>query len=227
MTATAILVVEDDDSTRYLCETLLQKEGYRVAAVENGGEALASTRRGRFDLVVLDLNLPDGDGMEVAQLLHRQGVPVLIMTVRREADERLAGFEAGALDYLIKPFHPRELVFRVRNALDRCARAEPGQALATTFGAWRLDRDRRTLESDDTGRVELTRGEFELLSILLLAKGRAVARDRLLDVVSRGHGEGHPRTVDVLVSRLRRKIETDPKNPVHILTVPGVGYRLE
>lgn len=227
MTATSILVVEDDESTRYLCQTLFEKEGHRVVSVENGCEALAVVEVERFELVVLDLNLPDGDGMEVARILHNREIPTLMMTVRGDVHERVAGFEAGAVDYLVKPFHPQELVYRVRHALERCEPGDGGREGLVRIGEWWLDLGRRTLESGRRGRADLTHGEFELLAALVRAHGRAVCRDHLLDVVSRSEGEGHPRTVDVLVSRLRRKLEADPRNPVHIVTVAGVGYRLE
>lgn len=220
-----ILIVEDEAAVRYLCETLLRKEGYEVALADCAAAAREALARERFDLLVLDLCLPDGDGLELAREVHgRLTLPILMMTARSRPEERLVGFEAGAVDYLVKPFHPGELVFRVRHAL------RPGQHLPAEQTCWQFnghvfDPEARTLELEGHDPVSLTRGEADLLAMLLRARGRAVSRDTLLTAVARDEG-GHSRTVDVLISRLRRKLGDNSRRPSQIVTLPGVGYRL-
>ncbi|MBY4677664.1 response regulator transcription factor [Marinobacterium arenosum] len=221
-----VLVVEDDDANRYLCETLLLKEGYQVQAVTNIADACTSLKARTYDLVILDLNLPDGDGLTLArQYCHPDSLPFLIMTTRGAAQERYLGFEAGATDYLIKPFHPGELIYRVQHLMRKSGKQEVQDRLQ--FGDWTLDIVERTLADQAGNPVNLTRGEFDLLAALASSRGRVLGRDSLLEAITGDTSNGHPRTVDVLISRLRKKIESDPGQPRHILTVPGLGYRLE
>ncbi|MCG8636181.1 MAG: response regulator transcription factor [Desulfobacterales bacterium] len=229
MSEKRILVIEDEDATRYLCEALLRKEGYQVMLAENGTAGMTALAVKRFDMVLLDLNLPDGDGLDLAGQISRLAdeMPILMMTVRNRPEERMEGFESGAKDYLVKPFHPGELIHRVRNILagNRNPRSEKNRT-CHTFGSWILDAESRMFRADDGRRMELTRGEFDLMAELAGKKDRAVDRFELLDIVTRGESEGHPRTVDVLISRIRRKIGQEPDIPVTIKTVPGIGYRL-
>ena len=215
-----ILIVEDDEATQYICEFALQNEGYQVTLAANIAEARTALAQRHFNLILLDLNLPDGKGMSLIR--HFSSQPFLIMTVSATPQERYQGFEAGARDYLIKPFHPGELLHRINNLLVK----EPSQCEnSIQFGEWILDLAARTL-SQAGDVVELTRGEFALLAALAVAKGRILSRVALLESIARESGEGHPRTVDVLISRLRKKIENEPRQPSYILTAPGFGYRL-
>ncbi len=224
-----ILVIEDEDATRYLCEVLLRKEGYQVVLAENGADGMTALAVKKFDMVLLDLNLPDGDGLDLAGQISKlpDEIPILMMTVRNRPEERMVGFESGAKDYLVKPFHPGELIHRIHNILaDQQDLHLKKTKTCHTFGNWMLDAKSRMFKAEGGRRIELTRGEFDLLAELALKKDRAVDRFELLDIVTRGESEGHPRTVDVLISRIRRKIEQEPDIPVTIKTVPGIGYRL-
>lgn len=226
-----ILVAEDEDATRYLCETLLRKEGHRVTLASNAAAVRRAIEHGHIDLVLLDLCLPDADGYDLAPQLHRRGIPFLIMTARGAPHERVVGFESGAVDYLVKPFHPGELIQRVRMALGRSANAGGEDARAPdVLGHWQLDSDQYALISQEANvRIDMTQGEFALMKALVTARERVVSREALMDIVSRdgGGGNGNLRSVDVLVSRLRRKFEAGSHQHSRILTVPGIGYRLE
>lgn len=221
-----VLVVEDEHASRFLCEFALQKEGYDVASVGSGTEALERMRQARFRLLLLDLNLPDLDGLDVArEAWQRFHLPTLIMTVRDTPDERVAGFECGAADYLVKPFHPAELLHRVRRMLRDNGDDDAEWDAEVVWGGWRLQRLTGLLEAGAHGAVELTTGEMELLSVMMRARGRPVSREHLAGVVSRGSG-GNPRSVDVLVSRVRRKLERGGIKDTRLVTVAGIGYRL-
>lgn len=227
-----ILVAEDEDATRYLCETLLKKEGHRVTLASNAAEVRSAIEQGPIHLALLDLSLPDADGYDLVPELHRRNILFLIMTARGAPHERAVGFESGAVDYLVKPFHPGEFIQRVRMALGRGASAEAKAASAPDIlGHWQLDSDQQALLSQEEDvRIDLTQGEFALMKALVTARERAVSREALMDIVSKdggGEGKGNLRSVDVLVSRLRRKFETGSHQHSHILTVPGIGYRLE
>lgn len=215
-----ILLIEDDETTRCICEFTLHNKGYRVTLASTIAEAKIALAQTHFDLIILDLHLPDGLGISL--IPHFNSQPFLIMTVSASPQERYKGFEAGAFDYLIKPFHPGELLHRIKSLLI----IEPNQSNhCIQFGKWILNFSLRTLCSEGDN-IELTRGEFELLSALVNAKGVILSRGVLLTLIAREPGQGHPRTVDVLISRLRKKIENQPQNPRYILTVPELGYRL-
>jgi len=215
-----ILIVEDDEATQYICEFTLHNEGYQVTLAANIAEARTALAKKNFNLVLLDLNLPDGKGMSLVRDFSSQSF--LIMTVNATPQERYQGFKAGARDYLIKPFHPGELVHRIKNLLVN----KPDQSENNLqFGKCILNLATHTFTQAGYV-VELTRGEFALLAALAGAKGRIISRDTLLESIARESGDGHPRTVDVLISRLRKKIENEPRQPSYILTAPGLGYRL-
>lgn len=213
-----ILLIEDDPAQRLLLAAYLRQDG--LAVVEAGTLAEAHSRlETRPDLVLLDLTLPDGDGLDLARSLVGRGVPVLVVTCR--PGDQLRALELGADDFVCKPYDPRELLARIRNLLRRCGR--PSQPLA--MGAYRLDPQGRRLLDPDGAEVALTRGEFDLLEALCAARGRVLSRGYLADVLN-PEGDGGGRSVDVLVSRLRRKLADDPRRPGLLQTVPGVGYRL-
>ena len=220
-----ILVVDDDPTMITLCRAVLQRQGWTMTSAANRKEAENSLKEGRFDLVVLDLNLPDGDGLDLGRALHRLALPFLLMTARSEPDERLAGFETGAADYLVKPFHPNELSHRVQRILERLP-APTYNGVLPRIGPWLFHSDRQLLIGKEGHQITLTQGEYGLLTVLLEAEGRVVPREQLARAVARNEEAGHYRTVDVLVSRLRKKMESDPTHPALIVTVVGAGYRL-
>ena len=222
-----VLIVEDDSAIRFLCEKVLSQGGCSVVAVECLAMARAQLAVASFDLLVVDLNLPDGDGLQLVEEVHRTTeLPVLIMTQRDSPDQRLAGFDAGATDYLIKPFLPGELIHRV-NGMLKVQLSDDVAAQSVLLGTTQLNMKQRCLQRQDGGFIELTTGEFDLLLALVEANGRALSRGTLLEVVTRRDSFGHPRTVDVLVSRLRKKLEPEPTRPQFIITVPRFGYRLD
>ena len=226
---TRILVVEDEAVTRDLLATLLRKE-YAVTAVADAASALSQMKQGGFELLVLDLNLPDGDGLTLARELGpRPGPAVIIVTARSDDVDRIIGLELGADDYITKPFNPRELLARVKAVLRRMqvpsADAAAASAGPVVFEGWTLDPGRRTLKDPQGRDVHLTRAEFDLLAVLATRAGRAQTRDQLLDAIAGRESAPFDRTIDVLIARLRRKIEVDPKSPKLILTMPGFGYK--
>ncbi len=179
--------------------------------------------RGTVDLVLLDLGLPDADGFDFARQLRQQAItPIIMVTSRSAATEVAAGLELGADDYVTKPFFPRELVARVNNVLRR-AKGVPGERLL--FRGYSLDTSTRIL-SHGHEQIALTRGEFDLLAALAKARGRVYSRDALLDLVTRRHETSTERTVDVLISRLRRKLTHPEGAPPILETIHGIGYRL-
>ncbi|HLP31285.1 MAG TPA: response regulator transcription factor [Geothrix sp.] len=215
-----ILLIEDDPAQRLLLAAYLRQAAFRVEEAESlaQGRTLAAATHPR--LVLLDLNLPDGDGMELARELIRRAVPVLVVTSRPE--DRLAALELGVDDFVEKPYDPRELLARIQNLLRRCG--EP--SLPTLpVGSFHLDAPGRRLLDGEGTEVELTRGEFDLLVALMEAKGRVLTRADLSEIISPEGSTVCSRSVDTLVSRLRRKLADDPRHPSLLQTVPGVGYR--
>lgn len=223
-----LLIVEDDQSLIYLCATILLKAGYEVDLAHNMAEAEHWLAEADYDLVVVDLNLPDGNGLELGTRLQEQGTPFLVMTVRSLPEERVLGFETGAVDYLIKPFMAHELLHRVKRALPPIPRTlkEPVRSLALN-SILRLDGNIQALVHRNGRRVSLTPGEYKLLVHLANARGQVLEREDLGQRVGRQVGKGHFRTADVLVFRLRKKLAAFPEFALEIKTVPGVGYRLD
>jgi DNA-binding response OmpR family regulator len=222
-----ILLVEDEEPIRRGLQEHLERERFRVASATTIAAALQALSR-PFDLVVLDRRLPDGEGLDVLRWLRGRGdrTPVIVLSARSQALDRVEGLERGADDYVCKPFHPRELVARIRAVLQRARSGAPAPPTVCRFGDCELDLAARVLRR---GRsvVDLARMEFELLQYLVLQSGRAVSRTELLDRVW-GHDRfPTTRTVDYHVLALRRKCERDPAEPRHLLTVHGVGYRFE
>jgi len=221
-----VLIVEDDEMVQALLAVYLEGEGFAVTSTATGAEMLAVLDREPVNLILLDLMLPDEDGLTLArQVRARSTVPIIVLTARRGRDDRLAALDIGADDYLTKPFDPRELILRIRNILGRAAGAEPEPAVLS-FAGWALDLDGRTLSAPDGRDVRLTPGEFNLLAALARAPNRVLSRDFLLDAVARDEDAPADRMIDVYVSRLRRKIEDTPKKPGLIVTIPGHGYKL-
>lgn len=228
-TTSHILVVEDDPVTRLTLASYFRAESYRVTEAEDGEGMWRYFNGAPVDLVLLDINLPGEDGFALLRQIRRvSDVAIIMVTGKTDVVDRVLGLELGAHDYVTKPFNARELLVRAKNLirLTRAARA-PGQRDAPSeFGGWVLDHGGRRLTAPSGRDVPLTRAEFDLLSALLANAGRAMTRDNLLDHVSHRDWEPNDRTIDVLVGRLRRKIENDPKNPKWLITMHGVGYLL-
>ena len=223
--STHLLIVEDDEFVQQLMAAYLQNEGFKVSLAASGEQMLAILDQEPINLVLLDLGLPDEDGLTLArQIRARSSLPIVVLTARQERDDRLTALELGADDYLTKPCDPQELVLRVRNGGGSLA--DGGQpAQKVTFDGWTVDLTARTLSASDGGDVHLTRSEFNLLAALIRAPNRVLTRDHLLDAISQHADAPGDRMIDVVVSRLRRKIEADPKNPKLIVTVVGFGYK--
>ena len=220
-----ILVVDDEPKIARLLRDYLERAGFAVSVAHDGREALMRVRTGRPDLVILDLGLPEIDGLDVARRLRRDDdTPIIMVTARDDEVDRVAGLELGADDYVTKPFSPREVVARVRAVLRR----RDGSARTDApLRAGPLELDPRRMEVRIEGRlVDLTATEFALLAALARQPGRVYTRSQLLDAIHGSAFESYERAVDAHVKNLRRKLEPDPRHPHLLLTVHGVGYRL-
>jgi DNA-binding response OmpR family regulator len=216
-----VLLIEDDSRLAALVAEYLSKAGYRVAAAANGAEGLERLAQEPYDALVLDLSLPDMDGLEVCRRLRaRWELPVLMLTARGEAADRIVGLEIGADDYLPKPFEPRELLARLKAILRR-GRAKSDPVLR--FGRLEIDRDARAVRVAGAQR-SLTSFQFALLVALAENAGRVLSREALMDLVRGEKLEAFDRSIDVHVSRIRAAIEDDPKKPRRVITVRGAGY---
>jgi two-component system, OmpR family, phosphate regulon response regulator OmpR len=219
--AERILVVEDDSRLAAMVSEYLGGAGYRVTVAASGAEGLERLARESHDALVLDLSLPDMDGLEICrQLRARSEIPVLMLTARGDAMDRVVGLELGADDYLPKPFEPRELLARLRAILRR--RAAKSSTLLR-FGRLEIDRDARAVRVDG-GERPLTSFQFALLVALAENAGRVLSRDALMELLRGEKLEAFDRSIDVHVSRVRAAIEDDPKKPRRIITVRGAGY---
>ncbi|BAN34254.1 transcriptional regulatory protein OmpR [Sulfuricella denitrificans skB26] len=220
-----ILVVDDDAGLRELLADYLAGQGYAVGAVADGVEMEAYLARQSADLVILDLMLPGEDGLSLARRLRVRGnLPIIMLSARGEEIDRIIGLEVGADDYLAKPFNPRELLARIRAVLRRRGEAKESVVPANyCFGPFQLDPDRRRLLRDGE-EVALTSGEFALLHIFVEHANRVLSRDYLMDLLKGFERDPFDRSIDVRVTRLRRKIEFDPAEPRYIRTVWGQGY---
>ena len=222
-----ILIVDDDREIRDLTARFLRKHGFRASMAANGREMDSQLAGGRFDLIVLDLMMPGEDGLSICRRLRSRGAtPIVMLTALGEETDRIVGLEMGADDYLPKPFNPRELLARIKAVLRRSEAPAPetpaGRKVA--FSGFVLDLAARELRDREGSPVALTAGEFDLLAAFAERPGRVLNRDQLLDL-TRGREAGpFDRSVDVQLSRLRRKIEADPGAPTLIKTVRGGGY---
>lgn len=222
-----ILVVDDDREVRALLSKFLGQHGFRASVAADGRQMDKALAQGRVDLIVLDLMMPGEDGLAICRRLRKDDTtPILMLTASAEETDRIVGLEIGADDYMAKPFNPRELVARIRAVLRRGAIAQAptktrGQWL---FEGWRLDAPRRELHRPDGVLVNLSGGEFDLLLAFIEHPQRVLTRDMLLDLARGRIASPFDRSIDVQVSRLRRKIETDPANPSIIKTVRTGGY---
>jgi two-component system phosphate regulon response regulator OmpR len=227
-----VLVVDDDDRLRDLLSRYLSGNGFLVTTAAQAVEARALLGFFAFDAMVLDIMMPGESGLELTRALHRSEsvpLPILLLTARGETADRIAGLEVGADDYLVKPFEPKELLLRLHAILRRLPPA-PVAPLTLRFGRWTYDPSRDEVRSLEQ-TVRLTDMEARLMRVLAAEAGQTVSREALAER-TRGEDEGdkggnvNDRTIDVQVTRLRRKIEDDPKNPRYLVTVRGEGYKL-
>lgn len=225
-----ILVVDDDREIRELLTRFLEKQGMRVSAARDAREARRLWPLGRYHIVVLDLMMPGESGLDFARWLRGQSnVPILMLTAMAEETDRIVGLELGADDYVQKPFNPRELLARIRAILRRTNGEGPAleaDARPIQFAGWTLEPGRRRLLNPDGAEVLLTGGEYELLAALVERPNRILTRDMLMDLLRGRQAGPFDRAIDVAVSRLRRKLEDDGRNPNLIKTVRGGGYVL-
>lgn len=224
-----VLIVEDDPTSLELMAGYFEVEGFRVLRASNGDEMDIALRKANVDLLCLDIRLPGRDGLSLLRELRRSSdLPVIVISSKTEDVDRIVALEIGADDYLDKPYNPRELLARANNILRRMGRSAQPTAnnpdQVHSFNGWTLTPASRRLSAPDGSDVHLTRGEFELLLALVRHRGRVMQRDALLDALSGRERDPFDRTVDVLVGRLRKKIERDPKDPDLIITVHGIGY---
>ncbi|MGA2127419.1 MAG: response regulator transcription factor [Xanthobacteraceae bacterium] len=222
--AERILLIEDDPRLAAMVAEYLGEAGYRVVPAQTGAEGLAAQARQPCDAVILDLMLPDMDGLDVCRRMRAEGeTPILMLTARGDAMDRVVGLEMGADDYLPKPFEPRELLARLRAILRR--RGAAAKADVLRFGRLEIDRGAREVRLDGAPRP-LTSHQFALLLTLAEHAGRVLSRDQLMDRLGGETLEAFDRSIDVHISRIRAAIEDDPKKPRRIITVRGAGYVL-
>ena len=224
-----ILIVEDDPVASATLAAYISKEGYKVSTAPDGETMRDLFAKGDVDLILLDINLPDEDGFSLLREIRRQSeVGVIMVTGKGEDIDRIVALELGADDYVIKPFNIRELFARSKNLLRRTmsARLVQKDEAVKRFAGWSLNIPRRALTSPAGVDVRLTRFEFELLATLSKNPGRVLSRDSLIDHISGRDRAPSDRTIDVLIGRLRRKMEVAPNDPHLIVTVQGVGYVL-
>ena len=220
--AERILLIEDDARLARMVDDYLTGAGFRVTQAATGKAGLALAERDAFDALVLDLMLPDMDGLDVCKALRvRNQTPILMLTARGDAMDRVVGLEMGADDYLPKPFEPRELLARLRAILRRAHTSAPANVLQ--FGRLEIDKDAREIRIDGAPRT-LTSYQFALMLAMAERAGRVLSRDTLFDLVKGESIEAFDRSIDVHISRIRAAIEDNPKKPRRVITVRGAGY---
>ncbi len=223
-----ILIVEDDRFVQKALDAYLKGEGYKVSVAGDGQAMRRVVERDKVDVVIMDLRLPGEDGFQLTRYLREShSVGIIMLTSKNEAVDRVVGLEIGADDYVTKPFDERELLARIRSLLRRMEghrpEAAPAPGQVVIFAGWRFDPTVRTLVADDDKPVELTSSEFNLLAVLLAAPGKVLSRDHLMNAVYKRNWQPMDRSIDVLVTRLRRKLESRGQ-PEMIKTVRGSGY---
>ncbi|MGB7537403.1 MAG: response regulator transcription factor [Anaerolineales bacterium] len=221
-----ILVVDDELKITNLVRDYLVRAGFQVLTAADGREALAAARERKPDLLIVDLGLPDIDGLDVTRTLRRESaMPMIILTARDEETDKILGLELGADDYMTKPFSPKELVARVRAVLRRSEMAQDSPDELLRAGDLRIDLARHRVRVKNQ-EVELTATEFELLAVMARQPGRVFTRAQLLDSIHGVSFESFERAIDSHIKNLRRKIEPNPQEPVYLIMVYGVGYKL-
>jgi len=223
-----LLIVDDDERIRLLLQTFLKRNGFLVTGARDAAHARRILNGLDFDLIVMDVMMPGEDGISLTRSLREtMTTPILLLTARGETEDRIAGLEVGADDYLAKPFEPKELLLRINAILRRMpeAQADSIRPKLLHLGPVRYDIERAELWRGDE-LVRLTATESQLMRIFAEAPGEAVSRARLVEELGRDDGQAQERAVDVQITRLRRKIEDDPKQPRYLQTVRGAGYML-
>ena len=224
-----LMIVDDEFEMRTLLAEYFRRLGFEVAEKESAAAALQTVTTDTFDCFILDVSMPEMSGIELLKKLRERGIdtPALFLTAHDMLDDKVAGFEAGADDYLAKPFSPRELEYRIEALLRRgqTAKQDDGDEERMEIGDLVVDKRRHEV-SRAGARIDLTPLEFQILELLASEPGRAWSRNDLLDRVWSTEYEGYQRNIDPHINRLRKKLEADPKNPHYVLTVRGVGYKL-
>lgn len=222
-----IYIVEDDRKIAKVVRVYLEEAGFRVLQFEKGKDAVAALLKQKPLLVILDLMLPDTTGEEVCQEIKENGdIPIIMLTSKSSEEERVAGFALGADDYVVKPFSPRELVYRVKALLKRVQKEDLSSGEPMSFDHGRLLIDGHSYSVRKRGEpVDITPTEFKVLFSLASAPGKVFTREELVDKALGYQFEGYERSIDAHIKNIRHKIEDDPKNPAIILTIYGVGYR--
>jgi len=227
-----LLIVDDDHEIRDLLGRFFRKHGYQTFLARHGNEMMKYFKNHTVDLIILDIMMPGEDGITLCQKLRAKSqIPIILLTAISEEIERILGLEMGADDYISKPFHPRELLARVKAILRRSQQTlKPLQAEIGRreyhFQGWILDKVKRELRSPDQVEIALSSGEFSLLLVFLERPQQVLSRDRLLDLTRKRSAAPFDRSIDIQVSRLRSKIEKNPKKPELIKTIRGGGYLL-
>ena len=223
------MIVDDEFEMRTLLAEYFRRLGFEVAEKESAAAALQTVTTESFDCFILDVSMPEMSGIELLKKLRDRGIdtPALFLTAHDMLDDKVAGFEAGADDYLAKPFSPRELEYRIEALLRRgqTAKQDGGDEDRMEIGDLVVDKRRHEVSRGGSG-IDLTPLEFQILELLASEPGRAWSRNDLLDRVWSTEYEGYQRNIDPHINRLRKKLEADPKNPHYVLTVRGVGYKL-
>jgi two-component system OmpR family response regulator len=226
-----VAIVEDDPDVRAVLARSLGAEGYRVTALESGVGIEDVMSSSQVDLVILDVGLPDVDGLTITQQIRRYSdVAIIIVSGRGDLADRVVGLEIGADDYITKPFEPREIQARVRSVLRRGRRHAEGEVESGErhqrygFGSWMLDATAQSLQDVDGRPIGLTSGEFKLLETMVTRANRVLTRDQLMDACYGNNSPAFDRSIDVCIGRLRKKLQDDPRNPVIIRTVRNGGY---
>jgi DNA-binding response OmpR family regulator len=228
--AGCVLVVDDDRSIRELLSEYLSSEGYEVVLAEDGNSMRSAIERSAPDLVLLDLKLPQEDGLTLARYLReRYDVGIIMVTGAGGVVDRIVGLEVGADDYVAKPFDPRELLARIKSVMRRmharpASETRSEQRSLVQFGSCHLDLESHQLRDREGAEIPITSMEFDLLRVFAENPGKALSRDRILTLTKNREWDPYDRSIDIRVARLRRKVESDPENPQVIRTVRGVGY---
>lgn len=227
-----ILIVDDDTEIRELLSQYLTKYQFRVSTARNGDEMQDVLEKGKIDLVLLDVMLPGISGIDLCRNLRQKtDIPIIMLTANDDETDKVVGLEVGADDYQTKPYNPRELLARINAVLRRYTKGgattiDQEQALLYEFGGWELDTATRRVTSPDNQELNLSSGEYDLLLIFLERPQRVLSRNQLLNLTKNRDAEPFDRSIDVQISRLRQKLEVDPKNPLIIKTIRGGGYML-
>ena len=221
-----ILVADDEKKIVEIIQAYLERDSFQVVSAFDGKTALAIALKQHPDLIILDLMLPEVSGWDVCRAIRKESdVPIIMLTARDEVTDKIVGLEMGADDYVTKPFDAKELISRVKAVLRR-TESKTSQKNTIQIGELLMDFDKRQVRRNETS-IDLTPNEFEILRVLAENPGRVFSRMQLLDKVQGDAYEGYERTIDSHVKNLRKKIETDPEHPRYIITVHGVGYKLE